>query len=202
MRLPTPKLSILIVLILLFCQSFAQKVGFQFYQGVNKPLVSFTGDQGSLDYTTDFNSDTRIGVGFGDSNKITSSVLFGASSIRSVARNEDIVTSFTSSSLRIDALVRYSFPKSFISSVAAGPSVGILMSSSQDINGLPVRSDELFSSTNFYLGGEIDFWGYSGEGVHLHPYISYRMMLSNADLDADDLKINELSFGLRINISK
>ena len=60
----------------------------------------------------------------------------------------------------------------------------------------------LFSSTNFYLGGEIDFWGYSGEGVHLHPYISYRMMLSNADLDADDLKINELSFGLRINISK
>lgn len=182
--------------------SFSQNVGIQFYQGVNKPIVSFKGDQGSLDYTSDFNSDTRIGLSFGDSNKVSGSVLFGASSSNSVAKTEDIVTSFSNSSLRIDALVRYSFPESFISSIAAGPSIGILMSSSQSINGLPVRSDELFSSTNFYLGGEIDFWGYTGERLNLHPYISYRMMLSNADLDSDDLKINEFSFGLRINISK
>ena len=43
-------------LTLLFCISlsyltFAQKVGVQFYQGVNKSLITFSGDNGTLDYS-------------------------------------------------------------------------------------------------------------------------------------------------------
>ena len=45
--------------------SFSQNVGIQFYQGVNKPIVSFTGDQGSLDYTSDFNSEQGLGLVLG-----------------------------------------------------------------------------------------------------------------------------------------
>ena len=194
-------------LILLFCVSlsyltFAQKVGIQFYQGVNKPLVSFSGDNNALDYSSNFNSDTRLGVFFGDLKKISAAALFGASTVKAVAMNEDIVTTFTNSSLRIDIPVRYAFPESFVSSIAVGPSVGLLMSSSQTINGIPIRSEELFTSTNFYVGGEIDFIGYSSDKLNLYPYVSYRMMLNNADIDTDNLKINELSFGLRIDISK
>ena len=177
-------------------------MGIQFYQGVNKPLVSFSGDNGSLDYKSDFNSDTRLGVYFGDLQKISASALFGASSTKAIAMNDDIVTTFTTSSLRIDLPVRYAFPESFVSSIAVGPSIGLLMSSSQTINGMPIRSEELFSTSNFYLGGEIDFKGYSGEKLNIYPYFSYRMMLNNADLDSDNLKINELSFGLRLDISK
>ena len=194
-------------LTLLFCISlsyltFAQKVGVQFYQGVNKSLITFSGDNGTLDYSSNFNSDTRLGVFFGDLQKISASTLFGASSVKAVAMNEDIVTTFTNSSLRIDIPVRYAFPKSFVSSVAVGPSVGLMMSSSQTINGMPIRSEELFTATNFYVGGEIDFIGYSSDKLNLYPYVSYRMMLNNADIDTDNLKINELSFGLRIDISK
>jgi hypothetical protein len=182
--------------------TFAQKVGIQFYQGVNKPLVSFSGDNNALDYSSNFNSDTRLGVFFGDLKKISASALFGASSVKAVAMNEDIVTTFTNSSLRIDIPVRYAFPESFVSSIAVGPSVGLLMSSSQTINGIPIRSEELFTATNFYVAGEIDFIGYSSDKLNLYPYVSYRMMLNNADIDTDNLKINELSFGLRIDISK
>ena len=194
-------------LTLLFCISlsyltFAQKVGVQFYQGVNKSLITFSGDNGTLDYSSNFNSDTRLGVFFGDLQKISASTLFGASSVKAVAMNEDIVTTFTNSSLRIDIPVRYAFPKSFVSSVAVGPSLGLMMSSSQTINGMPIRSEELFTATNFYVGGEIDFIGYSSDKLNLYPYVSYRMMLNNADIDTDNLKINELSFGLRIDISK
>lgn len=193
---------VVLICISLSYLTFAQKVGIQFYQGVNKPLVSFSGDNNALDYSSNFNSDTRLGVFFGDLQKISASTLFGASSVKAVAMNEDIVTTFTNSSLRIDIPVRYAFPKSFVSSVAVGPSVGLMMSSSQTINGMPIRSEELFTATNFYVGGEIDFIGYSSDKLNLYPYVSYRMMLNNADIDTDNLKINELSFGLRIDISK
>ena len=193
---------VVLICISLSYLTFAQKVGIQFYQGVNKPLVSFSGDNNALDYSSNFNSDTRLGVFFGDLKKISASTLFGASSVKAVAMNEDIVTTFTNSSLRIDIPVRYAFPKSFVSSVAVGPSVGLMMSSSQTINGMPIRSEELFTATNFYVGGEIDFIGYSSDKLNLYPYVSYRMMLNNADIDTDNLKINELSFGLRIDISK
>ena len=193
---------VVLICISLSYLTFAQKVGVQFYQGVNKPLVTFSGDNGTLDYSSNFNSDTRLGVFFGDLQKISASTLFGASSVKAVAMNEDIVTTFTNSSLRIDIPVRYAFPKSFVSSVAVGPSVGLMMSSSQTINGMPIRSEELFTATNFYVSGEIDFIGYSSDKLNLYPYVSYRMMLNNADIDADNLKINELSFGLRIDISK
>ena len=127
-------------LTLLFCISlsyltFAQKVGVQFYQGVNKSLITFSGDNGTLDYSSNFNSDTRLGVFFGDLQKISASTLFGASSVKAVAMNEDIVTTFTNSSLRIDIPVRYAFPKSFVSSVAVGPSVGLMMSSLNIVHG-------------------------------------------------------------------
>jgi len=193
---------VVLICISLSYLTFAQKVGIQFYQGVNKPLVSFSGDNNALDYSSNFNSDTRLGVFFGDLQKISASTLFGASSVKAVAMNEDIVTTFTNSSLRIDIPVRYAFPKSFVSSVAVGPSVGLMMSSSQTINGMPIRSEELFTATNFYVSGEIDFIGYSSDKLNLYPYVSYRMMLNNADIDTDNLKINELSFGLRIDISK
>ena len=194
--------SVVLICISLSYLTFAQKVGIQFYQGVNKPLVSFSGDNNALDYSSNFNSDTRLGVFFGDLKKISAAALFGASTVKAVAMNEDLVTKFTNSSLRIDIPVRYAFPESFVSSIAVGPSVGLLMSSSQTINGIPIRSEELFTATNFYVGGEIDFIGYSSDKLNLYPYVSYRMMLNNADIDTDNLKINELSFGLRIDISK
>ena len=57
---------VVLICISLSYLTFAQKVGIQFYQGVNKPLVSFSGDNNALDYSSNFNSDTRLGVFFGD----------------------------------------------------------------------------------------------------------------------------------------
>ena len=121
----TSPATLLVTLLLISSITHAQNVGIQFYQGVNKPLVSFSGDNGTLAYKSDFNSDTRIGVCFGNLQRISASALFGASSTKAIAMNDDIVTTFTNSSLRIDVPVRYAFPESFVSSIAVGPSLGL-----------------------------------------------------------------------------
>ena len=205
------KQTILGILLIFSVNTFAQKVGIQFYQGINKPMVSFSGAQGELDYQSNYNSDTRIGVFYGDLSKLSVSTLIGVSSVKATAKNDDLTTSFSQSSLRIDIPIRYSIPPIykrgvpndfFISSVALIPSYGFVTASSQSVNGLDSRTEELFNKTNFYLGSEINFIGYTSDHLAIHPYISYRYMLSNADLDSDDLKINELSLGLRMDINK
>ncbi|MDG1756327.1 MAG: outer membrane beta-barrel protein [Bacteroidia bacterium] len=196
------KLVSIFCLTIVSITSYSQNFGFQFYQGVNKTLVSISGENVSPDYTSNFNSDTRLGVFYGDINKVSFSALVGASTTNAYATNDDISTSFTNSSLRIDLPVRYAFPKSFLNSIAVGPSIGLLMSSSQTVNGLPVRSEDLFSANNFYIVSEIDFTGYTSKKLNINPYVSYRLMLSNAEMDDDNLKINELSFGLRMDINK
>jgi hypothetical protein len=205
------KQSILGLLLIFSVNTFAQKVGIQFYQGVNKPLVSFSGAQGELDYQSNFNSDTRIGIFYGDLSKLSVGTLIGASTVKASAKNNDLTTSFSQSSLRVDIPIRYSIPPIykrgipndfFISSIALVPSYGFVTASSQSVNGLDSRTEELFNESNFYLGTEINFIGYTSDHLAIHPYIAYRYMLSNADLDSDDLKINELSLGLRMDINK
>jgi hypothetical protein len=199
-------------LILIFSvDTFAQKVGIQFYQGINKPLVSFSGAQGELDYQSNYSTDSRIGIFYGDLSKLSVSTLIGVSTVKATAKNDDLTTSFSHSSLRVDIPIRYAIPPVykrgkpndfFISSVALVPSYGFVTASSQSVNGQDSRTEELFNKTNFYLGTEINFIGYSSDNLAIHPYISYRYMLSNADLDNDDLKVNELSLGLRMDINK
>ena len=205
------KQSILGLLLIFSVNTFAQKVGIQFYQGVNKPLVSFSGAQGEFDYQSNFNSDTRIGIFYGDLSKLSVGTLIGASTVKASAKNNDLSTSFSQSSLRVDIPIRYSIPPIykrgipndfFISSIALVPSYGFVTASSQSVNGLDSRTEELFNESNFYLGTEINFIGYTSDHLAIHPYIAYRYMLSNADLDSDDLKINELSLGLRMDINK
>jgi len=205
------KHTILGILLIFSVNTFAQKVGVQFYQGINKPLVSFSGAQGELDYQSNYNSDTRIGVFYGDLSKFSVSTLIGVSTVKATAKNDDLTTSFSQSSLRVDVPIRYAIPPIykrgipndfFISSVALVPSYGSVTASSQSVNGLDSRTEELFNKTNFYLGTEINFIGYKSDNLAIHPYVSYRYMLSNADLDSDDLKINELSLGLRMDINK
>ena len=205
------KQSILGLLLIFSVNTFAQKVGIQFYQGVNKPLVSFSGAQGELDYQSNFNSDTRIGIFYGDLSKLSVGTLIGASTVKASAKNNDLTTSFSQSSLRVDIPIRYSIPPIykrgipndfFISSIALVPSYGFVTASSHSVNGLDSRTEELFNESNFYLGTEINFIGYTSDHLAIHPYIAYRYMLSNADLDSDDLKINELSLGLRMDINK
>jgi hypothetical protein len=133
------------------------------------------------------------------------------STVKATAKNDDLTTSFSQSSLRVDIPIRYAIPPIykrgipndfFISSIALVPSYGFVTASSQSVNGLDSRTEELFNESNFYLGTEINFIGYTSDHLAIHPYIAYRYMLSNADLDSDDLKINELSLGLRMDINK
>ena len=180
----------------------AQQVGFQFYQGVNKPMVSFKGQGESLNYKSNFASDTRLGVWVGDLNKLSFSMLMGASTVNAIYTSNDIISSFSHSSLLIDVPIRYSFLESPISSIAVGPSLGVLVASSQTTNGLPVRSETIFNQTNYSVLAEVAFTGYTSDKLNIHPYMCYRMMLNSADSDGDKLHINGLSFGLRMDFAK
>ncbi len=190
--------------ILIFCNSFlhAQQVGFQFYQGVNKPMVSFEAKGRSLSYKSNFSSDTRIGISVGDPNKMSYSMLIGASTVNAIHTSNDLISSFAHSSLIIDIPIRYAFQESPISSIAIGPSLGLLVASSQTTNGLPVRAETIFNQTNYSLLAEVAFDGYSSDKLNIHPYMCYRMMLNSADSDGDKLHINGLSFGLKMDFTK
>jgi len=180
----------------------AQQVGFQFYQGVNKPMVTFGANGQALSYKSNFASDTRIGVCVGDPNKLNFSMLMGASTLSAIHTSNDVISSFTHSSLLIDVPIRYSFLESPVSSIAIGPSLGVLVASSQTTNGLPVRSETIFNQTTYSLLAEVAFDGYSSDQLNIHPYICYRMMLNSADSDGDKLHINGLSFGIRMDFTK
>ena len=104
------KQTIIVLLLALSLNTFAQKVGIQFYQGINKPIVSFSGAQGELDYQSNYNSDTRIGVFYGDLSKLSVSTLIGLSTVKATAKNDDLTTSFSQSSLRVDIPIRYAIP--------------------------------------------------------------------------------------------
>ena len=191
--------------IFIFCSaalSNAQPVGFQFFQGVNKPMVSFEAKGQLLSYKSNFASDTRIGVWVGDLNKMSFSTLIGASNVNAIYTSNDLVSSFSHSSLIIDIPIRYAFQESPISSIAIGPSFGVLVASAQTTNGLPVRSETIFNQTNYSLLTEVAFNGYSSDKLNIHPYMCYRMMLNSADSDGDKLHINGLSFGLRMDLAK
>ncbi len=182
--------------------TYAQQLGFQFYQGVNKPMVSFEANGKALSYKSNFTSDTRIGVWIGDPYKLSFSVLMGASTVNAIYTSKEIISSFSHSSLLIDVPIRYAFLESPISSIAVGPSLGILMASSQTTNGLPVRSETILNQANYSLLAEVSFTGYTSDKLNIHPYMCYRMMLNSADSDGDNLHLNGLSFGLRMDFSK
>jgi hypothetical protein len=190
--------------IFIFCISFlrAQQVGFQFYQGANKPMVSFEAKGQSLSYKSNFSSDTRIGVWVGDPNKMSFSMLIGSTTINAIHTDNDLVSSFSHSSLILDIPIRYALQESPISSIAIGPSLGVLVASSQTTNGLPARSETIFNQTNYCLLAEVAFDGYSSDKLNIHPYMCYRMMLNSADSDGDNLHINGLAFGLRMDFIK
>lgn len=180
----------------------AQQVGFQFYQGVNKPMVSFKAKGQALNYKSNFASDTRMGVSVSDSNKLSFSMLMGASTLNSIYTSNDVVSSFSHSSILLDLPIRYSLLESPVSSIAIAPSIGVLVASSQTTNGLPVRSETIFNKASYSLLAEVAFDGYSSDKLNIHPYVCYRLMLNSADSDGDKLRINGLSFGLRMDFTK
>lgn len=178
----------------------SQDIAVQFYQGISKPMVSYKSDGNSLAYKASFGSDTRLGISAGDLNKLSFSLLLGASNVSATYSSKDIVSSFTHSSLLFDIPLRCSLKESPITSIAVGPSFGLLVASSQTTNGLPVRSESIFTPTNFSIVTEVAFSGYSSDNLNINPYFSYRMMTSSADNDGDNLRLNCLSFGLRMDI--
>lgn len=178
----------------------SQDIAIQFYQGIAKPMVSYKPDGNSLAYKTSFGSDTRLGITAGDLNKLSFSLLLGASNVSATHTSNDIISSFTHSSLLVDVPIRYALKESPITSIAVGPSLGLLVASSQTTNGLPVRSESIFTPTNFSMVTELAFAGYSSDNLNIYPYFCYRMMLNSADNDGDNLRLNCLSFGLRMDI--
>ena len=179
-----------------------QNIDFQFYQGINKPLISFQGNKQTIKYQTNFGNDTRIGIRFGDSSKLSFSTLLGASTVQAIYTSNDATSSFSHSSIYLDIPIRYAFTILPISSVAIGPSFGFMATSSQTTNGLPVRSRSIFNKTNFSFIIEVAFKGYSADKLNLQPYLCYRTMLNSADKDGDKLHINGYSFGIKLDFKK
>lgn len=202
------KRIILVFMLFIGTGVFGQKVGIQFYQGLNIPKVFYSGAAGAISYQSNVNSDSRVGIYFGDLNKLSVATLIGGSTVKATAKNDHVLTSFEQSSIRVDIPIRYAIPpkdstKDFIiKSLALVPSYGFLTNAFQTVNGVENMADDFFNRTNFNLGLEIGFTGFSSDLLEIQPYVSYRFMLSDADTDADVLRINHLSLGLRIDISK
>jgi hypothetical protein len=180
----------------------AQKYGFQFLQGVSKPVVQFSAVGEKLAYQSSFTNDTRAGLWFGDLNNVSFSVLLGYANVSANHTNPDFITTMGYSSFLMDMPVRYSIKESVIKSFSIGPTLGILANSSQTVNNLAINTKNDFSPTTLSISSELSFKGFQTEGLNIAPYLGYRMMLNSADADNDKLHLNAINLGLRIDLTK
>lgn len=180
----------------------AQKYGFQFLQGVSKPMVQFSTAGEKLAYQSNFTNDTRAGLWFGDLNNVSFSVLLGYANVTANHTNPDFLTTMGYSSFLVDMPVRYAIKESVIKSFSIGPTLGILANSSQTVNNLSINTKNDFSPTTLSISSELSFKGFQTEGLNISPYVGYRMMLNSADADNDKLHLNAINVGLRIDLTK
>lgn len=196
--------NIFIILSLLINYNlFSQSAGIQFNSGFGKPIVVFDAPNSSVNYQSAMYNDTRLGIWVGDFNKFSGGLLFGAFNVNANYVNPDgLASEFNHSSLLIDLPIRYALKNSFIKSVSVGPSMNLLMSSNQSINGKPIYSQDVFKSINWAIGMELSFKGYETDNFNLSPYLNYRHMLNSADAleDNEILKLHSFSLGLRCDI--
>ncbi len=156
----------------------AQQVGFQFYQGVNKPMVYFnTGTPQQYSFV----NDTRIGLWVGNLDKLSISALMGISP----------EAYYKFSGLMVDLPLRYSFHNRIINSFAFGPSLDIK----------DTRTNKYRTKTIASILGELSFQGYSSDILKIHPYFGLKLMPNSISLQGTfyKYKVNVLSFGVRID---
>ena len=197
------KSAFILLNILWSCKLFAQTAGIQFNTGFGKPIVMFDAPNSTVNYQSALYNDTRLGIWAGDYDKFSGGLLFGAFNVNANYVNPDgLASEFQYSSLLIDVPLRYAISKSFIKSISIGPSMNILMSASQNINGKPVYSDQIFKAISWKLSAERSFIGYESDAFSLSPYMNYKQMLTSVDMnDANEtLNLNSFSLGLRCDI--
>lgn len=190
--------------ILLFASFFlagiellGQNAGFQLYVG---PQYSFTTFSDRASYRTQSNNDTRIGVVFGDFDKLSCGILFGKNRLQAQTTTETVTSQIELGYISIDVPITYKIGKA-INTVAFGPSMLLNTYNSQTTNNLIVRNSRMFKNTVFGLYGEITTKGWSTDKLDLLPYVYWRGTIGVENSETDEgLNFHQLGLGLKVNI--
>lgn len=176
----------------------SQNAGLQLTVGPQYSFTSF-GDRAS--YRTLSNNDTRIGIVFGDLDKLSFGILFGKNRLQAQTTTETVTSQIELGYISIEVPITYKIGKA-INTVAFGPSMLLNTYNSQTTNNLIVRNSRMFKNTVVGLYGEITAKGWSTDNLNLLPYMYWRSTIGGIENSETDegLNFHQLGFGVKVNI--
>lgn len=177
----------------------SQNLGFELLSGAQFSFLNY--DSRKLDYKTISNNDFRVGVAFGDYNKLSSSIILGKSTLKSQYTSEDVTSTIELGYLTIDLPLRFNLGNS-IESVSIGPSLLVKNYSSQSINNFVLRNNRMFKPTVLGIYSEVIFKGHDVSNTSINPYFFYRQTINGIEESFTNelTSIHQFGIGLRINI--
>ena len=192
------KSSLLLLFVFTKTNLFSQNAGIQLLVGPQYSITSF--DDGAS-YSTLSNNDTRIGVVFGDFDKLSCGILFGKNRLQAQTTTENVTSQIELGYISIDVPITYKIGKA-INTVAFGPAMLLNTYNSQTTNNLIVRNSRMFKSTVFGFYGEITTKGWTTDNLDLLPYVYWRSTIGGVENSETDegLNFHQLGLGLKVNI--
>jgi hypothetical protein len=146
-------------------------------------------------YKTQSNHNYRIGIVFGNFDKITGSIIVGSNSFKSLYVSDIAISEIELSYTSIDIPLRIIFSKG-IKSISIGPSFLTKNFSSQTTNNQQIRNDRMFRSNIFALNAEIAFKGWEIPSGEINPFIYYRQTFNGIEETTQNELTNFQQFGV------
>ena len=192
------KSSFLLLFVFIKTSLFSQNAGIQLLVGPQYSITSFS-DQAS--YRTLSNNDTRIGVVFGNFDKLSCGILFGKYRLQAQTTTETVTSQIELGYISVDIPITHKIGKA-INTVAIGPSMLLNTYNNQTTNNLIIRNSSMFKNTVVGFYGEITTKGWSTDKLDLLPYIYWRGTIGGVENSETDegLNFHQLGFGIKVNI--
>jgi len=192
------KSILLLLFVFIKTNLFSQNAGIQLLVG---PQYSITSFADGASYRTLSNNDTRIGIVFGDLDKLSFGILFGKNRLQAQTTTETVTSQIELGYISIEVPITYKIGKA-INTVAFGPSMLLNTYNSQTTNNLIVRNSRMFKNTVVGLYGEITTKGWSTDNLDLLPYVYWRSTIGGIENSETDegLNFHQLGLGVKVNI--
>lgn len=177
---------------------FSQNAGIQLLAG---PQYSFATYGGGASYKTISNNDIRLGIVFGDFEKLSCGILFGKTQLQSQTTTETITSKIDLGYITLDVPITYNLDKA-IKSIAIGPAMFLNTFNSQTTNNLVVRNSRMFKNTVLGIYGEITATGWTGDNLEVFPFAYLRSTIGGVENSDTNEKFNfhQMGLGLKINV--
>jgi hypothetical protein len=185
----------------LFNKANAQKIEFNIHNGLCFPMVKFKNNEQSLKYKTSIINDTRLGISYLPTGSFSFGVNIGYQNIEATHYDQYYQTTFENNYLILELTAGKALKSKIIDKIIISPTMSRFISGTQTFNNFNINPKDGFKKNSFLINTQFNFKGVSSQYTGINPYVGFRYMLSNSDLNSKDkLKIHNFLLGVLISI--